>query len=268
MIMHKTELVYPTKQHELTANSIVAFFSKQEKVKAVLLTCSCARNKASKDSCLDIAILIDDKTTPIQRQELDQQWTAFSKTEPAILQLQKVGKYSQVDLEFTDGNIVPGYHGWTSGPDEFELAIGNLFVYSVSLWNVDTSLNQVKSQWLPYYQESLRIQRLEMVSKYFFNNLDHIPLYINRGLYFQSFRRFYNAFGEFLQALFISRKIYPIAYDKWIKEQIVDILKLPELYPKLTNLFELRRFESTEILQKAEELESMLNKYVIKSSVS
>ncbi|MFB3895054.1 MAG: hypothetical protein ACE14V_02010 [bacterium] len=264
--MHKSELQYPTPQHEQAADRIVSFFSNQDKVKAVLLTCSCARNKASIDSCLDMAILIDDKTSDTQRKKLEQQWTAFSKTDSAIVELMKTGKYSHVDLEFTDGKFAPGYHGWTSGPDEFELAIGNLFIYSVVLWNADATFDRLKSQWIPYYSEPLRRQRLDMIAKYFFNNLNHIPLYIERGLYFQSFRRFYNAFGEFLQALFISRKVYPIAYDKWVQEQIVDILKLPELYPQLPKLFELHRFESQELLQKAKELESLFIQYVINNS--
>ena len=54
-------------------------------------------------------------------------------------------------------------------------------------------------------------------------NLHHIPLYIKRGLYFQSFDRLYNAYQEFLQALFISRCTYPIAYNKWIREQVEEI---------------------------------------------
>ena len=40
----------------------------------------------------------------------------------------------------------------------------------------------------------------------------------------------------------------PIAYDKWIQEQIVDILGLPELYNQLLRLFEIRNFESHEFL--------------------
>ncbi len=56
---------------------------------------------------------------------------------------------------------------------------------------------------------------------------------VDRGLYFQAFDRLYNAHQEFLQALFISRRTYPIVYNKWIHEQIVDILHLPELYESI-----------------------------------
>lgn len=92
-------------------------------------------------------------------------------------------------------------------------------------------------------------------------NLDHIPLYIKRGLHFQCFHRFCDAFREFLQALFIARRTYPIAYDKWIQEQIVEILELPDLYNQLLHLFEIRNFESREILDKARILRDLLDEY-------
>ena len=66
---------------------------------------------------------------------------------------------------------------------------------------------------------------------------------------------------EFLQALFIALRIYPIAYDKWIQEQIVEILGLPELYAKLVGLLEIRDFESDEILSKAEALRGLFDAY-------
>ena len=84
---------------------------------------------------------------------------------------------------------------------------------------------------------------------------------MKRGLYFQSFDRLYNAYQEFLQALFIARRTYPIAYNKWIREQIVEILGLPELYEQLTHLFEIRQFESHEIAEKGKEVEELLEKY-------
>lgn len=57
-----------------------------------------------------------------------------------------------------------------------------------------------------------------MVRHYCLNNLNHIPLYVNRGLYFQAFDRPYNAIREFIQALFIGYQTYPIAYAKWIRD--------------------------------------------------
>ena len=70
---------------------------------------------------------------------------------------------------------------------------------------------------------------------------------MERGLFSQSFDRLFNVYQEFLQALFISRRTYPIAFNKWIREQIVEILGLPELYQRLPRLFEIQGFKKPRI---------------------
>ena len=109
--------------------------------------------------------------------------------------------------------------------------MGNLLAYSVPLWEGDAAYRDLQAAWLPFYNETLRRERLEMALHFCRNNLAHIPLYVGRGLYFQSFKRFYDAQREFLQALFIDRRTYPIAYDKWVQEQIVEILELADAVP-------------------------------------
>ena len=93
--------------------------------------------------------------------------------------------------------------------------------------------------------------------------LAHIQLYVERRLYFQSFARLYRAFQMFLQALLIARRTYPIAYDKWVHEQVVEILGLPELYARLPQLLEIGRFESADLVDKAAELRRLLDAYVV-----
>jgi predicted nucleotidyltransferase len=253
---------YPTVEHERASNAIVNFFSKVPDVEAVILTGSCARGKATKDSCLDIMVLLPRKASVSKRSKLERRWSDFYENSAVFSNLRRVGRYSHVDLDFVDGCLVPKPRGWTSGPDEFELEIGNTLVYSVSLYERGRYFKRLKARWLPYYDEELRQERLATVRQFCLNNIDHIPLYVDRGLYFQAFDRLYNAFQEFLQALFISRRTYPIAYDKWIRIQIEEILGLLELYWQLPRLFEIRQFESQEIAQKARELNRLLDVYV------
>lgn len=63
-----------------------------------------------------------------------------------------------------------------------------------------------------------------MVGGYCIKNLQHLPGFVARRVYFQAFDRLYNAYREFLQALFIARRTHPIAYNKWIREQVEEIL--------------------------------------------
>ena len=257
----KLEATYPTIEHQTAANAFVDFFTSNYRIDAVLLVNSCARGKATRDSCLDIITLAKPDSSRSQFSELEAGWMEFEKTNPDIQDLYKVGKYSVVHPDFISGVFQPREQDESAGPDDFEIQVGNFLAYSVPLWQGSDYYTQLRAQWLPYYNEALRKNRLERVRWFCLNNLHHIPLYIERKLYFQSFDRLYNAYQEFLQALFIARRTYPIAYNKWIREQIEEILGLPELYQQLGHLFEIQHFESTEIAEKAKEVEELLEQY-------
>ena len=255
------QAAYPTPEHQTAANTITDFFVSNFKIDAVLLVNSCARGKATRDSCLDIVVLAKPDPSRTSLSALAAGWEEFEKSNQTLTALYQVGKYSVVHPDFIDGVFTPQEQDEAAGPDDFELWIGNFLAYSVPLWQGSDYLEQLKGQWLPYYSDELREQRLKMVRHYCLNNLRHIPLYIERGLYFQSFDRLYNAYREFLQALFIARRTYPIAYNKWIREEVEEILGLPQLYEQLTHLFELKQFESSEIAEKAIEVEQLLDQY-------
>ncbi|HKG53602.1 MAG TPA: hypothetical protein VKB04_05040 [Anaerolineales bacterium] len=257
----KFEAAYPTPEHQRAAEAIIDFYISNYKIDAVLLVNSCARGKATRDSCLDIVMLAKPDSSRSTLNALETGWIEFEKSNHAIQDLYEAGKYSVVHPDFIQGVFNPREQDEAAGPDDFEVEVGNFLAYSVPLWEGSDYFTQLKGKWLPYYSEDLRQQRLDRVRWYCLNNLHHIPLYIERGLYFQSFDRLYNAYREFLQALFIARRTYPIAYNKWIREQVEEILELPELYVQLSHLFEIRQFESKEILDRAKEVEGLLEKY-------
>lgn len=252
---------YPTPQHEDAAQAIVAHFSSRFDLDSILLVNSCARGKATPDSCLDMILMARPEKVAAQRDALESDWEAFYRQDDVFARLRSAGRYSEVHMDFVDGVFAPQERDEAAGPDDFEVGIGNYLVYSLPLWQSSTYLDELKAQWLPYYGENLRRERLSMVRHYCLNNLHHIPLYVRRGLYFQSFDRLYNAFREFLQAVFIARRVYPLAYNKWIREQVEEYLELPELYARLPHILEIPIFESDAIAQKAREVEKLLNQY-------
>jgi hypothetical protein len=71
----------------------------------------------------------------------------------------------------------------------------------------------------------------------------------------------YKAFQEFLQALFVARRTYPLAYNKWIREQVTEWLSLPDLYQELPPILSVRRMESAEIGEKADALRVLLERW-------
>jgi hypothetical protein len=250
---------YPTNEHETAARAIVEFFAGQAETDAVLLVNSCARDKASPDSCLDIVVIVPEG---MDASDLDAAWQRNHATDPTFAALHAAGAFSVVHLDIEDGTFAVPTHPEDEYPDFFEVAIGNMLVYSVPLWEREDRFTQMREQWLPYYDEDLRLRRLAEVRWNCQHHLEHIPPYVGRKLYFQSYARLWGAFQMFLQALFISRRTYPIAYDKWIHEQVVDILGLPGLYEELPHLFEIRHFESAEIVDKAKDLQRLLDAYV------
>ena len=260
------DTAYPTTEHSNAADEIVDFFRAREGVEAVLLVNSCARGKASRDSCLDIAVLLDPDVFNDSGAALETKWQEHLRSASVFQRLKSVGRYSVVHLYFTGGEFVPGEREEFGEPDQFEIEVGNCLVYSVPLWNRSRHFAELQERWLPYYDDSLRQRRLSIARWHCLNDLDHIPLFIDRGLYFQAFGRLQFAFKSFLQGLFIAHRKYPIAYDKWIKEQVVEVLKLPELYGSLPTLFELDHFESREMSLKALDLKRLVGEYLENST--
>lgn len=261
-------VLFPTQIHQQAAAAIVAFFQLRVGVDAVLLVNSCARGVATAESDLDIAVLVSPALPPTERQDLEQQWQQFRDSAAVFRQLRAAGQFTGVHLDLFDGQFVPEPWDDGGGPDGFELGIGNEIAYSRPLWEGSTAFRDLRAAWLPYYDESLRQQRLAMVRDACHYDLDHVPFYVARGLYFQAFDRLYKALQEFLQALCIAHRTYPIAYNKWIREQVEARLGLPELYAQLPPILEIPRLESHDLTLKATDLRRLLERWTVRSATS
>ena len=255
-----TELHLATPTHQSAYDLVCAHLQADDRVRALALTGSAARNEGSFDSDLDFDIffqadapveaIIAQLDSVIQREIRDQQGP-------------EVGIFFNVDLHAAPTHITPQERGWTDGPDAFELEIGNTFVYTRLIFERDGYFTQAQARYLPYYAEPLRAQRLRETLNFCHNNIDHIEPYVKRGLYFQAFRRLYDATREFLQALMIAKRVYPIAYDKWVKKQLVEILELPDLYQHFIELYQVHNLESDELTRKGEQLRGYVAEYVL-----
>jgi predicted nucleotidyltransferase len=242
---------YPTKTHENAAKKFIELFSKDKRVMAILLTCSCAREKAHKSSCIDFAIVVKDLK---DKKNIKTTFEKFEKTSKEYEKLKKLNKYTHIDLDVIDGKFKPSERGICSPSSEFELELGNYVAYSIILFERDKYFSKIKSKYLPYYNESLRKKRAKRTIRCCLNDLDHINQLVKRKLYFHAYDRLYCAIQTFMQALFIKNKIYPISYDKWVKDQYCELLKRPDLYRKIVDTISIKNFESNEINLKAKRL--------------
>ncbi len=249
--------VFPTILHRNTAELIRDYFAGIPFVDTVLVVNSCARGQAVPDSDLDFAILTIPGTTASEKIEIESSWQTYSETEPAFLQFKQSSPFAHLHVDIIDGNYTPGNLGNGEPVDYFEIEIGNQICYAAPMDHAGPFFKELQIEWLPYYYEELRLQRLQMVKDACNYDLDHIQLYVKRELYFQAFDILCKAFQKYLQVLFISNKVYPIAYNKWIKEQVVKWLNMPELYPRLSPILSINNIESDEIIEKANMLREM-----------
>jgi hypothetical protein len=242
--------LFPTEVHRAAAESIVARFGSLPGVQAALLVNSLARGMGTPQSDLDMVMLVDPEAADIDI--LQEEWERFYATDAAAQRLRGLGRFTAVHLDWVTGVYTPSVWDDGGGPDGFELAVGNHVAYSVPLLSPGTRYKELRATWLPYYDENLRRQRLAMVREACRYDLDFVPFYVNRQLYFQAFDRLYKAYQELLQALFIARRVYPLAYNKWIQLQVAEWLGLPDLYAQLPSILEIGRLESDELVAKAQ----------------
>lgn len=253
---------FPTPVHRRAAEEIIAF-ARTLPVQAVLLVNSCARGKATARSDLDIALLIDPEMPASERPQLDHAWSQRYRSAPIFRELEQLGRFSGVHLDFFDGQWTPEVWDDGGGPDAFEIEIGNRVAYAAPLWEDGKIFADLQTRWLPYYGDELRNARLKMVIDACLLDIERIRSVASRGLVFYALDRLHHAFQEFLQALFIAHRTYPLAYNKWVREQVEDWLGLPALYSELPYVLELPRLQPEDLIEKAEYLRRLLTKWVI-----
>ena len=250
---------FPTILHQDAAALVRDYFLTIPNVDTVLVVNSCARGQAVPESDLDFAILVKPGTTSTEITNMEATWLNYSLNQPTLLKYKSSNQFAHLHLDIIDGHYTPTILEAGVATDFFEIEIGNQICYSAPMDNAGPYFKELQSKWLPYYPEELRLQRLTMTRNACEYDLNHIPFFIKRGLYFQAFDILYKAFQEYLQTLFIANKIYPISYNKWIKDQVINLLNKPDLYPKLSPILSVNNIESNEINDKAKMLRALLN---------
>jgi predicted nucleotidyltransferase len=250
---------FPTPLHRDAAEMVRDHFFNDTRVDTVLLLNSCARGQGVPESDLDMAILAKPHISPMELREMEAGWQTFCQTQATLLEFRRSGPFAHLHVDIITGDYRPGVLGMGEPIDYFEIEIGNHICYSAPMDGAGPLLLALREKWLPYYQEELRLQRFSQSRRACVYDLDHIPIFIRRGLYFQAFDILVKAFQEYLQTLFIANRVYPIAYNKWIKEQVAQWLGLPGLYQKLPQVLSVVNLESDEINEKARLLRELLD---------
>ncbi|HEY0477652.1 MAG TPA: DUF4037 domain-containing protein [Kofleriaceae bacterium] len=247
---------FPSDLHAAAAQASVEFLSALDGVEAITLVGSSARRADAND--LDLSVLVSE---PKVGEAVVESFSAFAFASADVRRLSAAGPFMEVDVGWYTGAFAPGLRGWTTGPDDFELAIGNELAYSTPLWLGNGRFDDLRTAWLPYYDDDVRRTRLAAARMYAINDLEHVAVMLKRDERFHAFHRLYLAFQGFLQAVFIARRTYPISYDKWIGEQVLGLLRLPDLWSELPGILGIDRLEPGRLAASASRLRQLLDEH-------
>lgn len=228
--------VFPTPAHARVAQAIADAFGADPDVDTILITNSCARGRATPQSDLDLALLVPEGATTNAVRALEARWAAFMDQDEAVQNYLRSGRFAHIHADVITGVYTSTVWDDGGGPDAFELEVGNHVAYSAPLAALGPHFGALQVRWLPYYAEALRVARLAMVHDATLYDLDHVSFFLKRDLPFQAFDRLYKAHQELLQGLFIARRTFPLAYNKWIHEQVVEWLGRPDLFAMVLRL--------------------------------
>jgi len=235
---------------------------------AIVLTGSLARGKAVEGSCIDMCVFLEKRCFDALASTIKSRSEAYSRlggkicfhegeVEGGIL----FGDV-RVDLTFTYGKF--NHHSENSFDitrDEFETTIGNLFVYSVLLYEKGKQYQKLKQKYLPYHNSRLRKARLAGTKDEFNCKIWKTKWLAERGEYLASLTALLEAQRIFLQHLFIRERKYPIDYVKWVKEQCSEILHMPDLYRELTSIIGGIELTEKGITTRADKLKRLFDGY-------
>jgi hypothetical protein len=204
-------LGFPTALHEEVAWLSHGFLVRCSSVDTVLVVNSCARGCAVPESDLDLAALTTSTTDAGELSSLEARWREYLAAQPSVQHFSRGSQFAKVHVDVFNGLFAHQVWDDGGGPDDFELEIGNRVARAAPLGTPGNYYHELQRRWLPYYDEALRTRRLLMVREACLYDLDRVLFLARRGLYFAAFDWFYKAYREFIQALFIARRTYPIS---------------------------------------------------------
>lgn len=249
---------FPTPQHRQVAETAGVFFNSRPEVDTILVVNSCARGVATAGSDVDMAVLVGPGVSQPQISLLEAEWDIWRSEQTVLAKFEHSGRFRGLHLDIIDGRYQPDVWDDGGGPDGFELAIGNHIAYSAPLGQLGDYFQQLRTDWLPYYDHALQQSRCAMANQACLYDLEHVSFYAERGLLFQAFDRLYKAHQEFLQMLFIHQKAYPLAYNKWIAQQLKEVLNKPDLANQLRPVLAISQLSPSHLSAAADALLNLI----------
>lgn len=238
---------FPTEALRTLACEAATALARDARVRAICLTGSIARGVGDQQSDLDMVVF----SAPEHVRAL------------ADAAAERARRSTEIwfDLEVTDGELRPGSHGWME-IDPFELTLGNWVAYARPLFERDETLAQLRARFLPYYEEGLANKRAARLRQVTVNHAHRVRRGLSRGSLFDAAERLRMGVQSFLAGVFVCRRVYPVDYAKWVEQQIIGLLGLPELLPPLRELFDVGPLDPERLRARADALEALAGEWL------
>lgn len=237
---------FPTEELRALACETAAALARDARVRAICLTGSIAREVGEPQSDLDRVVF----SAPEHVRALADAAAERARQSTEIW----------FDLDVSDGEFQPGPHGWME-IDPYELIIGNWVAYARPLFERDDTLQRLRARYLPYYEEGLAARRAARLRDVTVSHAHRVRRGLSRGSLFDAAERLRMGVQSFLAGLFVCRRVYPVDYAKWVEQQVMGLLVLPELLPPLRELFDIGPLDPERLRARAEALEALVDQY-------
>lgn len=232
------------------------------KPKAIVLIGSVS-TKLSRGSDIDLVIFLEDKRLINFEDEIKnvkstiKKFNLIQKNEISFIQdkenprieLKIDYKGDIFDLVITNSKIYCGTYPEDISKDNFELYVGNLFVYGKMLFQKDNYYLDLQEEYLPYYKDKIRKIRMDGLKKEIERFIDQIKYNCKEGQIINAIYYINRSLQGIIQFKFIQRKTYPISYQKWIDYQFKKILKEEKFLLDLNSILKKTNLSSESILE-------------------
>jgi hypothetical protein len=223
-------------------------------------------------SDIDLVIFLKDKRISNFRNELKKLKEIINKLhlkqetdmvfihdrENPRIELKLTYKSQVFDLVITNSKIYCGNHPQDVSTDNFELYIGNLFANCKLMFQNKNYYDKLKKQYLPYYDNKLRVLRINLLKKDIRRITHQLEINADEGRLVNAVYYLNRLLCCIIQLRFMQKKVYPISYKKWIDYQFNELLKDPASLHKLNQILKGTDFSSKGFKKLAKSLYKMV----------
>jgi predicted nucleotidyltransferase len=217
---------YPSDVHREIVERLVKYYSKWRSVYAVVVVGSLANGFAAADSDVDLCVLTDNFDSKQYARSNQIRFDAYERMGARVeWRYRGIEEFlyfgdTRVDLDFSTGDYTAFTDPFDVVRDGYELSLGNVFVYGAPVYLRSDGKYWAKRRGiLPYYDDALRSVRMEALKREFAYKSARVARNAERGNLLMALEDLVYAWREFAQLVFMSKRVYPVSYDKWLAQQ-------------------------------------------------